>query len=500
MQKRPNILFITADQWRGDSVAYAGNPVVQTPNVDALAGEGRAFLRHYAAAAPCSPARAAMYTGLYQMNNRVVANGTPLDNRFDNFARAARRAGYTPTLFGYTDIAADPRTLDPNDPAGKTYEGVLPGFEVEQALIGDEAPWKAWLRRRGHAKEDVSQPYLLPKQEGRTIPNGPAVFSAEETQTAYLTERFMEWFDEQPAERPWFAHLSYIHPHPPFVAPAPYNDMYAPENVPGFKGTGRDDLVAASHPLVALMRRKMSASDFVPGTEGLVEDLGEEDLRRIKAVYYGLITEVDAQLGRLFDHLKTMGAWNNTVIVFTSDHGEMMGDHGMLGKGGFYDQSQHIPLIIKVPGMAPQAPCKAMTSAVDLFPTLLEMTGIEAKNALDGQSLMPLMAGETPVGWRDAALWEFDFRYMVEPGWLDTEGRRVTDYQLMVRRDERYLLAYSPSVPPVLFDLETDPDCTVNLFETPEGQEIAYPLLEAMMTARMRAADDSQSANNVLLK
>ena len=124
MTSRPNILFITADQWRGDCLGYAGHGTVKTPHMDALATEATVFLRHYAPAAPCSPARAGLYTGLYQMNNRVVNNGTPLAHRFDNVAKAVRRAGYTPTLFGYTDIAADPARHSAADPALHTYEGV----------------------------------------------------------------------------------------------------------------------------------------------------------------------------------------------------------------------------------------------------------------------------------------------------------------------------------------------------------------------------------------
>ncbi len=113
----PNVLFITLDQFRGDSLSCAGHPVVKTPNLDRLAAAGVRLANHYSQAAPCAPGRAALYTGTYQMNNRVVANGTPLDNRFDNIARLARRSGYEPTLFGYTDQSVDPReVVDPDDP------------------------------------------------------------------------------------------------------------------------------------------------------------------------------------------------------------------------------------------------------------------------------------------------------------------------------------------------------------------------------------------------
>src|SRR4029450_3173983 len=128
--RRPNVLLITLDQFRGDCLSARGHPVVRTPNLDALAAAGVRFDRHYSQSSPCSPGRACLYTGTYQLNNRVVGNGTPLDDRFDNVARAGRGAGYQPVLFGYTDIGIDPRVADgDDDPRLSTYEGVLPGFD-----------------------------------------------------------------------------------------------------------------------------------------------------------------------------------------------------------------------------------------------------------------------------------------------------------------------------------------------------------------------------------
>ncbi|NLA36751.1 MAG: sulfatase-like hydrolase/transferase, partial [Actinobacteria bacterium] len=124
-----NVLFITVDQWRGDSLSCVGHPLVQTPTLDALAADGVLFRSHFANIAPCAPSRASLYTGLYAHNHRVITNGTPLDDRHDNIARMARRAGYTPTLFGYTDTAIDPRTVSADDPRLFNYEGVLDGFD-----------------------------------------------------------------------------------------------------------------------------------------------------------------------------------------------------------------------------------------------------------------------------------------------------------------------------------------------------------------------------------
>jgi arylsulfatase A-like enzyme len=136
----PNVLLITLDQFRGDCLSAAGHPLVRTPHLDELASHGVRFARHYSQSSPCSPGRASLYTGTYQMNHRVVANGTPLDARFDNVALAARRAGRSPVLFGYTDQSIDPRVADgPDDPRLNNYEGVLPGFECLLDLSGSHA-------------------------------------------------------------------------------------------------------------------------------------------------------------------------------------------------------------------------------------------------------------------------------------------------------------------------------------------------------------------------
>ncbi len=147
---RPNILLITLDQFRGDSLSCAGHPLVKTPHLDDLARNGLRLSKHYSQASPCAPGRASLYTGMYQMNHRVVANGTPLDDRFDNIALTARRAGYTPTLFGYTDQSIDPRvTTGPHDERLSTYEGVLPGFDCALDHTKKIRSWREYLKTRG---------------------------------------------------------------------------------------------------------------------------------------------------------------------------------------------------------------------------------------------------------------------------------------------------------------------------------------------------------------
>ncbi|MEO5722982.1 MAG: sulfatase-like hydrolase/transferase, partial [Ilumatobacteraceae bacterium] len=295
---RPNVLFITLDQFRGDCLSSAGHPVVRTPNLDRLAAAGVSLRRHYSQAAPCAPGRAALYTGMYQMNNRVVGNGTPLDRRHDNIAHIARRAGYRPTLFGYTDQGVDPRVVtDPSDPRRSTAWGLLPGFDVELNLSGPYTPWFRWLTELGYDVVD----------EEASLLNGEPDRPAEHSTSAFLTDRLLGWIDRQ--DGPWFAYASYLRPHPPYGAAGHWSEAYSPDEV----GEPITPLGAAErHPFHTTL---LGVPDMQPPTDPAA-------MRRLRAQYFGMVSEVDSQLGRVWDLLQRNGQWENTMVVVTADHGE----------------------------------------------------------------------------------------------------------------------------------------------------------------------------------
>ena len=198
---------------------------MQTPHLDALAADGVGFRHHYAQAAPCGPSRACLFTGLYMHNHRSVRNGTPLDHRHATLAQDVRALGYDPVLFGYTDTSADPRLYAARDPLLTTYEGVLPGM---RAVVPSSAEipygWRSDLRAKGYAvsrttPRDIFRPvrhYPGAAQRGATF--APPVYAAADGDTAFLTNAVLTHFAEQP-DRPWFIHVSYLRPHPPFITP-----------------------------------------------------------------------------------------------------------------------------------------------------------------------------------------------------------------------------------------------------------------------------------------
>ena len=485
---RPNVLLITADQWRGDCIGAVGHPTLKTPNIDALAAEGCLFRNHHAACAPCSPARASIYTGLYQFNHRVVQNGTPLDDRFDNVARAARRAGYDPTLFGYTDTAPDPRLLDGSDPALLTYEGILPGFTVRQALPEDDGPWLSWLADGGHRGLDPKTVHAVPQETGQRISLAPTIYSAEETQTAFLTEAFLRWLGE-PKAHPWFAHISFLRPHPPFVVPAPYNDLYDPADGPDFARAASADAEAAAHPLVAAIHATRGMSMFVPGDTGLARDLSDADYRRLRAIYYGMISEVDAQIGWLLSGLADHGMTDSTLVILTSDHGEMMGDHWMIGKGGYHRQSYHVPLIIRSPSGAHGMKVDRFTSATDLFPTLLDYWDGAPRHVPDGRSLRPFIEGRDPPQWRDAAIFEYDFRNIRHAlaGRVGTPEPHA--YSLISRLTDRHQYVSFGGSESLLFDREADGSPTGGDDATLPDPSLRLQQAEALLHVLQRHTD-----------
>ncbi len=386
-----NVLFVTLDQFRGDSYAAAGHPLVSTPTLDRIAAEGVRLARHYSQAAPCAPGRAAIYTGMYQMNNRVVTNGTPLSGDADNLAYVARRAGYDPTLFGYTDQGVDPRRVDDDDdPRLDYYDGVLPGFSVGLYLPESQAGWIQYLRAKGY---DVPSGW---KESLRGEPGRPA----EDSLSGFLTTRFVEWLGRQ--DSGWFAHLSYLRPHPPYAAAGEYSRLYDPA-----------DVAAPIAPVDAGLRHPLHEAFLTMPQAAAPTDADE--MRRLAAQYLGMVSEVDAQLGRVVAAIEERGEWGETLVVITSDHGEQLGDHGLLEKLGFFPQSYHIVGLWRDPRRADAGTSvTSFTENVDLLATLAGALGLDPPAQCDGRSLETLFDGGDP--WRSAAHYEWDFRGAIVRG------------------------------------------------------------------------------------
>jgi len=486
-----NVLFITIDQWRADWLGANGDEAIQTPNLDSLAEDAVLFRNHFSVSAPCGPSRASLLTGLYPSNHRSIRNGTPLDGGFTTVALEARKAGLEPTLFGYTDTTADPRRTDLADPDMASYEGVLAGFHVGARLNHAGQPWLADLMSKGYdipgAGYDIYRPapdYICP--EGRHITFAPAVFKAADSETAWLTNRADDFLKTRFGD-PFFCHVSFLRPHPPFIAPPEYHDMYAPQDMTRPLHFSDVDAVAGSHPLLAHALARIEQSTFFDAGSGFVRDLSEDDILQIRATYSALVSEVDANVGRLIARLKSTGQYDDTVIVVTSDHGEQLGDHHLMGKLGFYDQSFHIPLIIKPPtafGCSGRI-VDEFTESVDIMPTLLDALGLKVPAQCDGASLVPWLRAETPDTWRDAVHWLYDFRDIENSVPERDLGLTHNECNLLVYRDSSFKYVHFAKLPPLLFDLKNDPDECRNLAEEPDYQAVVLDYAQKMLSWRM---------------
>jgi arylsulfatase A-like enzyme len=493
----PRVLFITADQWRADCLGVAGHACVRTPHLDALASDGIRFTRHYAQAVPCGPSRASLHTGMYLMNHRVVRNGTPLDRRFSNIALELRKLGMEPALVGYTDSAPDPRGREPGDPALHTYTGVLPGFR--QLVPGSEGPmaWTQNLQRLGYDVEPTRHPEDEPAvwdhdldhpeaaRRGGTY--APAPYAAEHSDTAFSTDAAIAYI-QQRAGTDWFLHLSLLRPHPPFIVPPPYHDLFTPEQGPAFLGHADADGEAAAHPYDRL--RRTQTERWVAAHR--LDMRSERQRRQLRATYWGMIAEVDAHLGRLFAALRESGDDGDTLVVFTSDHGEQLFDHWQLGKQGYQEQSFHIPLILRAPECPPErrgARVDAFTENVDVMPTILDWLGATPPRQCDGRSLLPWLEPAPPPSWRQAAFYELDFRD-VRRGRAEAElGIDMEACSFAVLRGEHYKYVQFAGLAPLLFRIDEDPHERRDLVRDPAHAAAAFEQAQRMLGHRMRHAE-----------
>lgn len=463
---RPNVLLVTLDQLRADCLSAAGHPIVRTPALDALAATGVRFARHYSQAAPCAPGRASLYTGMYQMNHRVVGNGTPLAARFDNVALLARRAGYAPALFGYTDQAIDPRLADgPDDPRLSTYNGVLAGLDPVVHLPDDQGPWVEWLDGLGY--DTSSGPLALLATEDRR--------PEQHSVGAFLTDAVIGWLEARSdQDEPWFVHVSHLRPHPPYSAAGQWSTAYDPTRV----GT---PIAPAGEPTwfhQAVLAHEQAVAPTRP-----------EELARMRAQYFGMVGHIDHQVGRLLDAIRRLGHWDDTVVIVTADHGEMLGDHGLKEKVGYWEPSYAIPCIVRDPRhpASQGVVIDRFTENVDIMPTIADAIGEPVPVQCDGYPLTPFLRGAEPPQWRTAAHWEYDWRSMLVrdlghdwPWQRSLEAQHLT----VIRSDEHAYVQFGNGAW-LCFDLATDPTWRTEV----RDPNVVLPLAQAMLVWRSHHTD-----------
>ncbi|MEM7170865.1 MAG: sulfatase-like hydrolase/transferase [Pseudomonadota bacterium] len=471
-----NLLFITADQMRADCLSLLGHPCVQTPNLDRLAARGVHFSRHYTNAVPCGPSRACLHTSTYLRRHGLAANEMRIEPELVTLANQARQLGYDPALFGYTDVGIKGQGAK-----------MLTGFREGVLLDDNFTLWRQFLKDQGHDLSNDWSAAFATKGEALTA---PSVFPAEHCLTTFQTQGLLDFLTLQD-KTPWFAHLSYAAPHPPFVVPTPYDTLYDPKDMPAPIRARSLDEEAALHPYSAhLLKAPQGWPNRINLPNQALQSLEIPDIKALRSVYFAMITELDHQVGRILEFLESRGDLAQTMIVFTADHGEMLGDHWFWAKYAFFEPSFHVPLIICSPDTSiltrDQRQVSCFTEHVDVMPTILEWLDPDNEKHLckngDGVSLLPFLRGVMPEDWRASAFSELDFRCLPESNSIVRDcGLTEAQARYAILRDDHFKLVHFPGFEPLLFDLKKDPQESRNL-----AKDTAYKKVLADYTAALK--------------
>lgn len=477
-----NILFIMCDQLRFDYLSCTGHPHLQTPHLDALAQRGVRFSNTYVQSPVCGASRMSFYTGRYVDSHGANWNGIPLKVGEMTMGDYLRPLGMQTVLVGKTHMRADVEGMqrlgiDPDSIIGvRVSECGFDPFDRDDGMVAvgpDGAyeqyrpPYEKYLRDKGYDGPNPWHDWANSVDlGGNRVGSGlamrharkPARVKEEDSETPYMTRRAMEYIDSA-GDDPWCVHLSLIKPHWPYIVPAPYNDMYGYEHV--IDAVRSEDERKDPHPVYREFMKHRVAQAFAR----------DEVRREVIPVYMGLIKQIDDQMGELMAYLEARGLMENTMIVFTSDHGDYLGDHWMGEKDLFHDPSVKVPLIIYDPSKEADASRgtvnDALVESIDLAPTFLHAAGgdpAEQSHRLEGRSLLPLLHGED-VAWRNYAISEYDYSTSPSAVALKQEPK---DARLFMVSNARWKYVAAIGYRPMLFDLENDPQELVDLGDHPD--------------------------------
>ena len=505
MSARPDFILFITDQHRTDYLGCKGHPVLQTPNIDAIAAHGTTWTRFYVTSPVCMPNRASLMTCRMPSSHGVRSNGIPLDKRNVTFVDLLRDAGYRTALIGKSHLqnfsGRPPMLARPETRAGfhraegalseavrhdhasyqaeapdqETYDTPLPfyGFDHVELVTrhGDrgEGHYRQWLLDRNPNALNLIGPdnqlphdYICPQAVRTAVPE-------ELYSTSYIAERATTWLKEQAnGDQPYFLMVSFPDPHHPFNPPGRYWDMYDPADMVTPEAYTRNDWTPPPH-VDGILRQRDDGSANLKGMGAI--GASEREVREAQALTCGMITMIDDAIGRVRE---APGA-NKAVTIFTTDHGDHLGDHRMLFKGAAaYEEVTHVPFIWSDPEDPTAQRVDEIGQSHDIGTTILERASIEAAIGMQGRSLLS--------DAREAAFIQYDHQ-------SDNPGLGMPPRVHTLRTDRWRLSVFHGVDWGELYDLQSDPGEFRNLWGDPDHASVQAELIEALLREEIAAVD-----------
>ncbi|WP_180902722.1 sulfatase family protein [Martelella soudanensis] len=463
--RQPNIVFVITDQQRYDTIAALGHSHMVTPNLDRMVSEGVSFTNMYVTSPSCAPSRASLFTGLYPHTNGVFRN----DERWpQTWVGQLATAGYRCVNIGKMHTSPfeqafgfhERHVVENKDRATARLPFYLDNWDKAFFATGHEKPSRRTYCRRADYRERL----------------GAFVWELPENlhSDVFVTDLACDWLDTYPGKEPFFLEVGIPGPHPPYDPPAEYLDIYRDREIPL---PIRDQAAMDAQPsALKELRRQHVEVDHDAVVH--LENPSAEQLRRQRMHYYANITLIDGQMRKLFDALERRGVLDDTIVIFTSDHGDALNDHGLSQKWSMYEGSAHVPAIVwSARSAAAGRRVDDLVSLFDFGPTILEMAGAEVPKYIEAQSLLPYLGADEPA----------ERRAMI---FAEHAGDRIlsgTQFMTMVRTPE-WKLVYFVEGNGQLFDMQNDPDEIADLWDDPNHADTRQTLLMEILNWRIRSS------------
>ncbi len=483
---RPNILLITTDQQHANTIHALGNEAIETPNLDRLVDEGVTFGRSYVANPVCSPSRSTILTGEYPSRHKCWNIGVSLDENRPTLSKILSENGYSTALFGKAHFKSVLKTGSFEAPPHihdrdfwRTWSGPYYGFEQVRLVHGhaDESSshgmhYGAWLVDQGIDPEKYFGPDGGHREGSWNLPE-------EFHYTRWTADQTIDFLKETKDDKPFFAWCSFQDPHNAFLAPEPWASMYDTDHLPAFiRREGEMSDKTSLHQCliedrfadldVDVMQDPSHATAGIQCLGLTTPKIGEQRAKQWLATYYGMISLIDHHVGRILSSLDEMGLSQNTIVIFTADHGDYAGNHGLWLKGPLhYEDVIRVPFLVRWPTHFPaNVRSGKLHSLVDLAPTLLDLCHIKPTSTMQGVS--------------QAKTWENPS--VPSRDWCLVENRAEPEFYVKTLVTERYKMNYFLNQNEgELYDLVEDPHEFINLYRNPAYAEVLTSMLKKML-------------------